>query len=374
MSNVTNWAALTDEQKTIWSLDFWKAARDKSFVSRFEGTSEDSMIQRISELKKTTKGTRAVITLVHDLENDGTAGDRFLEGNEEAMLSSDQVIEVDMLRHAVRHKGEMADQKSVVNFRSQGMNKLSYWLGNRWDQMAILHMSGISYAYHNNGALRTNSQLQLLEFAADAAKAPTAGRHFRWDASGGLLKAGDAGFANSNMVSADTPTYDMLIELKTAAQNAYLRPIRSEGMLEYFNVFMTPDGIKHLKKDADFQAAYREALPRSKDNPLFKGTDVIWLDGMAIHPLKYVYNTRGIADGSKWGGGSVDGQRIIVAGAQALAKADIGRPKWVEKSFDFDNQPAIAAGKICGYLRPQFKGVDTGNLEDFGSFVVDTAI
>lgn len=374
MSNKTNWAALTDEQKTIWSLKFWKEARDKSFLNRFEGTSEDSMIQRITELKATEKGSRAVITLVHDLENDGVAGDRFLEGNEEAMLSSDQVIEVDQLRHAVRHKGKMADQRSVVNFRQQGVNKLGYWLSNRWDQMAILHLSGVSYAYHTNGALRTNSQLQLLEFAADATKAPTAGRHYQWDATNGLIGSGDSGFGTGNLVAADTPTYDMLIDMKTAAQNAYLRPIRMEGGLEYFNVFMTPDGIKALKKDTDFKQAYREAMPRTPNNPIFKGTDVIWLDGLAIYPLKYVYNTRGMAAGSKWGGGNVDGQRVLLCGAQALAKADIGRPEWVEKSFDFDNQPAISCGKISGFLRPQFKGVDTGNLEDFGSIVVDTAI
>jgi len=345
---VTNFAALTNEQKTIWSLDFWQAARDKSFVSRFEGTSEDSMIQRITELKKTEKGTRAVITLVHDLEGDGVAGDRQLEGNEEAMISGEQVIEVDQLRHAVRHKGALADQKSVVNFRVQGRNKLAYWLANRWDQMAMLHLSGVSYAFHTNGAPRVNSQLSLLEFAADASKAITSGRHFQYDATNGLIGSGGAGFGTGNIAAADTPTYEMLIDMKTAAHNAYIRPIRMEDGREYFNVFMTPDGIKHLKKDPDFKAAYRDALPRSSDNPIFKGTDVIWLDGLAIYPFRYVYNTKGAADGSKWGGGSVDGQRVLLCGAQALAKADIGRPNWVEKEFDFDNQPAISAGKISG--------------------------
>lgn len=375
MDNLTNFAALTSEQKTMWSMRFWKEGRDKSFLARFEGTSSDSMIQRITELKQTEKGSRAVITLVHDLENDGIAGDRFLEGNEEAMLSSDQVIEVDQLRHAVRHRGRMADQKSVVNFRSEAMNKLSFWLGNRWDQMAILHLSGISYAYHTNGALRTNSQLQLLEFAADAAKAPTANRHFQWDATNGLIKAGDGGFGTANIAAADTPTYELIVNLKTAAHNAYIRPIRTSNGVEYYNVFMHPNQIQALKLDADFKQAYREALPRSPDNPIFKGTDVIWLDGLAIYPLRYVYNTTGAASGSKWGaGGAVNGARGLLCGAQALAKADIGNPRWVEKEFDFENQPAISAGKISGFLRPQFTGVDSGQLEDFSSLVFDTAL
>lgn len=374
MSNFTNFANLTDEEKTIWSLDMWKMARDRSFLNRFEGTGEDSMIQRITELKQTEKGARAVITLVHDLEGDGVAGDRFLEGNEEAMTSSDQVIEVDQLRHAVRHKGRMANQRSVVNFRMQGRNKLAYWLANRWDQMGILHLSGISYAFTTRGEARTNSQLELLEFAADAAKPITSGRHFQYDATNGLLGSGSGGFGTGNIVAADTPTYEMLIEMKTAAENSYIRPIRTSDGVEYFNVFMTPDSIGKLKLDEDFKQAYREAMPRSKDNPIFKGTNVIHLDGLIIHPHKMVYNTRNAPDGSKWGGGSVDGSRVLLCGAQALAKADIGAPRWIEKEFDFDNQPAISCGKISGFLRPQFKGTDTGELEDFGSLVVDVAL
>lgn len=366
---LTNFAALSDEQILIRSMRLWKAARKKSFVARFEGTTSDAMIQRITELKQSEKGARALITLVHDLEGDGVAGDRFLEGNEEAMISSEQEIQVDMLRHAVRHKGRMADQKSVVNFRNEGNDKLSYWLGNRWDQMAFLHMSGVSYAYHTNMAPRVNSQLPLLEFASDASKPLTSGRHKRWDATTGIEAA-----STVDVAAEDTPTYDMLIELKSLAENAQIRPIRTENGVDHFNVFMHPTGIKHLKLDPAFREAYQSALPRSEANPLFKGTNVIYIDGLAIFPFLHTINTTGALAGSKWGGGAVDGQRVLLCGAQALAKADIGRPRWVEKEFDFDNQPAISAGKISGYMRPQFKGVDTGNLEEFSLIALDTAI
>ena len=367
---LTNFAALSAEQILIRSMRLWKEAREKSFVAKFEGTTSDAMIHRITELKETEKGTRALITLVHDLEGDGVAGDRFLEGNEEAMISSEQEINVDMLRHAVRHKGRMANQKSIVNFRDEGMNKLSYWLANRWDQMGLLHMSGISYAFYNNGKPRVNSQLPLLEFAADASKPLTAGRHFQWDATNGLEPAD-----TSAISAADTVSYEMLVELKTAAQNSYIRPIRTTNGIEHYNVFLTPDGMKSLKLDDKYRQAVQHAMPRSEANQLFKGTDVVYVDGLAIFPHRYTFNTKGAASGSKWGSnGTVDGQRVLLCGAQALAKADIGRPTWVEKEFDFDNQPAISTGKISGYMRPQFKGVDTGNLEEFSLIAVDTAI
>ena len=50
--SLTNFAALTTEEKTVWSRDLWKAARNNMFISRFTGTGQDSMIQRITELTK----------------------------------------------------------------------------------------------------------------------------------------------------------------------------------------------------------------------------------------------------------------------------------------------------------------------------------
>lgn len=76
----TNFAKLTDEQKTVWAMDFWKQARKYSFLNKFAGTSQDSLVQRITELRKSEKGARAVITLVADLVGDGVAGDRTLKG------------------------------------------------------------------------------------------------------------------------------------------------------------------------------------------------------------------------------------------------------------------------------------------------------
>ena len=81
----TNFALLTNEQKTAWSLSFWKQARNLSFVNRFLGKDSNSLVQHITELKKTEKGARAVITLLADLEGDGVVGDRTLEGNEEQL-------------------------------------------------------------------------------------------------------------------------------------------------------------------------------------------------------------------------------------------------------------------------------------------------
>jgi hypothetical protein len=99
------------------------------------------------------------------------------------------------------------------------------------------------------------------------------------------------------------------------------------------------------------------------------------VDGLMIHEYRHVYNTQGAASGSKWGSGStVDGQRTLFAGAQALGIADIGAPEWVEKGFDYDNQQGISIGKMFGFLKPVFRSQIDASDEDFGVIVCDTAI
>lgn len=367
---LTNFAALTTEQKTVWSKDMWKAARDYQFLNKFTGSGPTAMVQRITELKKTEKGARAVLTLVADLEGDGVAGDRTLEGNEEAMSSSDQVIQIDQLRHAVRHEGRMADQKSVVTFRSNAKDTLAYWLADRLDQMAFLTLSGVAYTQKTSGEARTGSDLINLDYAGDVS-APSTNRHRRWDASTGL----EAG-STAAVESADLPTLDMLIQVKALMQEQFMKPIRGEGNMSFYNVFMTPHGIASLKQDTAFMSAWREAMPRSPNNPIFKGADTIWIDGLAIHSFRHVFDTQGLTSSTdKWGGSQdVDGQRVLFCGAQAMGFADIGDAEWVEKGFDYENQQGISVGKICGLLKPQFTSQVTSTTEDFGVMCVDTAI
>ncbi len=366
---VTNFNALTTEQKTVWSRQMWKQARNFAFTTKFTGSGPNAMIQRISELTKSEKGTRAVITLVADLEEDGVGGDDQLEGNEEEIKAFDQVIQLDQLRNANRHKGRLADQKSVVNFREQSRDVLAYWLADRIDQIAFLTLSGVAYSFTNRGGTRTSSTLANLEYAGDVT-APSTNRHFRWDATTGL-EAGDT----TAVVAADTPSWAMLVELKAQAKVNFIRGIKGPGGQEFYHVFMTPQGMAKLRQDPDYLANVRNAGVRGNSNELFKGTDTVMVDGLMIHEFRNVFNTVGASGGSKFGAaGNVDGQRVLFAGAQALGMADIGAPEWVEKGFDYDNQQGISVGKLFGFLKPVFRSNINASDEDFGLQVCDTAI
>ena len=361
---LTNFAALTPQQKIVWSRDVWQAARDQMFVKRFIGSGDNAVIQRITELTKTEKGEQVIMHLVADLVSDGVIGDNEREGNEEAMQSYAQTLNMDLITHSVRNKGKLADQKTVINFREMGKSRLSYWLANRVDQLAMLTLSGISYAFLNNGAPRVGSPFPGLSFAADVS-APTSKRSVMWDGTSLQVSA------TGSITSAYVPNYKMIVDAVAYAKENYIAPLMDGGK-EYYVFFVAPGTLAALKKDADYQRAVVGVATKSgTDSPWFTGA-TITIDGAVIHEHRLVYNTKGAASGLKWGAaGAVNGTRTLLCGAQAMGMADIGTPEWCEKEFQYDSQQGINVDKMFGLLKPKFFSIYNGSVQDFGVLAID---
>jgi N4-gp56 family major capsid protein len=339
------------------------------------------MVQRVTELTKNQKGTKANITLLADMTGDGITGDNTLEGNEEALRAYDITIELDQLRFANRIAGRMTDQKTVVNFREQSRDALAYAMADRCDQLAFLSMSGVAYTHKNNGGLRAVSgtaghELVDLEFASDVS-APTSDRHLRINGAG--LSAGDT----SVITNSDVMGYKHIVNLKAFAKDNYIRGIRGAGNQETFHMFVTPQQMAALKLDTDFIANVRNAGVRGASNSLFAGSSSLMVDGVMIHEFRHVFNTSGATTGTssnagaagyKWGADAdVIGGRALFCGAQALAMADIGLPEMVEDTFDYGNQSGISVGKIFGLRKPKYNSDISGSVQDFGIIALDTA-
>lgn len=370
----TNFALLTNEQKTVWSMDFWSQARNYSFINKFMGKGSNSLIQHITELKKSEKGNRAVITLTADMEGDGVAGDRRLKGNEEMLKSYDQVIRFDQIRNANHNEGRMADQKSIVNFREESRDKLAYWLADRMDQLAFLTLSGRAYSLKNNGATRVGSNLPLLEFAADVT-APSSKRYGQWDegTKSILWGTGTGGIVNGAIGTGDYPCWEMFVQAKAYAKDNYIRGVNEKGGQETYHAFLTPQAMARLKQDPTYNLNLRHAQ-NDKNNNLFSG-DSVKIDGIYLHEFRHVYNTAGAASGSKWGAGSaIDGCQVLFCGAQALGMADIGNSEWDEEYDDYKNSSGIAIAKMLGFLKPQFyTQYSGGTVQDHGVLSIYTA-
>mgnify|MGYP003663119688 FL=1 len=379
---LTNFGTLSGDQLQTWSRDFWRVARNQSFINQFAGSGSNAMVQRVTELTKNQKGTKANITLLADMTGDGITGDNTLEGNEEALRAYDITIELDQLRFANRIAGRMTDQKTVVNFREQSRDALAYAIADRCDQLAFLALSGVAFTHKNNGGLRTTSgtaghELVDLEFASDVS-APTGDRHRRWDATDGLVAG-----STTAVTAADKLQYSTIVELKAYAKDNYIRGIRGAGNQETFHMFVTPQQMANLKLDSDFLANVRNAGVRGTSNSLFSGSSSLMVDGIMIHEFRHVFNTSGATSGSssnagaagyKWGAGAnVNGARALFCGAQALAMADIGLPEMVEDTFDYGNQSGISVGKIFGLRKPKYNSDISGSVQDFGVIALDTA-
>jgi len=377
----TNFASLTSEQLTIWSRDFWRVARNMSFINQFAGSGSNAMVQRISELTQSEKGARAVLTLLADMTGDGIVGDNTLEGNEEALRAYDIVVQLDQLRFANRLSGRLADQKSVVNFREHSRDALAYAMADRMDQLAFLTLSGVGYNLKNNGALRpvmnSGQNLNDLAFGSDIT-APTSNRHRRFDATNGIV-AGDV----TAVAAADKLSYGALVDLKAYAKDNYIRGLRGAGNDETYHLFVTPQVMADLKLDSDFLANVRQAGVRGPGSSLFAGSSSLMVDGIMIHEFRHVFNTNGATTGTssnagsagyKWGAdANINGSACIFAGAQALAMADIGVPEIVEDTFDYGNQNGISIGKIFGLKKPVYHSDVSGQNEDFGVIRLDVA-
>lgn len=378
---LTNFGMLTGDQLQTWSRDFWRVARNMSFVNQFAGTGQNALVQRVTELTKSEKGTKANITLLADMTGDGITGDNTLEGNEEALRAFDITIELDQLRFANRIAGRMADQKTVVNFREQSRDALAYAMADRMDQLAFLTLSGVAYTHKTNGGLRPTSstaghELVDLEFASDVS-APTGDRHRR--ISGTSIAAGDT----TAVTATDKLGYKHIVELKAYAKDNYIRGIRGAGNDEIFHMFVTPQQMANLKLDSDFLANVRNAGVRGASNSLFSGSASLMVDGVMIHEFRHVFSTEGATTGTssnagaagyKWGADAdVSGARALFCGAQSLAMADIGLPDIVEDTFDYENQAGISIGKIFGLRKPKYNSDISGSVQDFGVICLDTA-
>ena len=378
----TNFGTLTGDQLQTWSRDFWRVARNMSFINQFAGAGSNSLVQRVTDLTKSNKGTKANITLLADMTGDGITGDYTLEGNEEALRAYDISIELDQLRFANRMAGRLTDQKTVVNFREQSRDALAYAMADRIDQLAFLTLSGVSYTSKTNGALRatgaTGQVLEDLAFSSDVS-APTADRVRQVNGTSGEIDAGDT----TTLADTEVLQYKNLVNLKAYAKDNFIRGIRGAGNEEIYHMFVTPQQMASLKLDADFLSNVRNAGVRGSANSLFSGTSSVMVDGIIIHEFRHVYDTSGATTGTsgeagdlgyKWGANAdVDGARALFCGAQALALADIGLPEVSEETFDYGNQAGISIGKIFGLRKPKFQSDVSGDVQDFGVIALNTA-
>lgn len=365
----TDFGALSEADKRVWSARIWKAGRDQNFwmSNGFMSSDMNSPIQRIDDLTETERGRECVMQLVADLQGDGVVGDNILEGAEEAMFNDSLVIKIDQIRHGVRSKGRMAEQATVIRFRTVGREKLGFWLADKIDELLFLTAAGVTYDKKLDGTTRAASQLPSLAFNADVT-APSSGR---------VIYAG-AATSTATLTAADKMNWNLIVSAQAVAKRKRIKPIRSGGR-DYYAMVISTEQARDLKSDSTYQTLVSKAGPRGDSNPLFKGALAV-VDGVILYDHQKVYNTLGLASGSKWGaGGAVDGAQAMLMGAQALGFAKIGNADYNESdNTDYKNRPGMAIGTVIGMVKPRYKSLfdlsgGAPTTQDFGLLSIYTA-
>lgn len=368
--SATDFGALDVARVRHWAGQIWKAYRDNSFwfANGFIGESQEDFnkpIYRVTDLSDNGQGgLECVMQLVLDLDADGIAGDNMLSGNEEALQNDAQIIKVDMLRHGVVSKGEMAEQATVVRFRAEAKERLGFWMPNKLDELMFLTASGRSYGVKTDGSARGTTQLTQLKFATDVKAAST-----------NRVKHAGSATSEGTLTSSDKMSWQVIVNARQYAVRNGVRPIRDRGK-DYYVMVLTPEQVRDLLLDSTYQTIVSRAAERGSQNPLFTNAIAV-VQGVVIYEHRKTFNTLGLASGSKWGsGGLVDGGHALLLGAQGLGFATIGNQFWREKTgeTDYGNRPGIGIGRKVGLLKPQFKSPQNGgNREDFGIVSVKTA-
>lgn len=347
----------------VWSKALAKEAYRRTFIGKFIGQGEDSLIQEKVDLKKSA-GDKITCGLNVQLQGDGVQGDATLEGNEEALQFYDDSLFVNQLRHASRTKGRMTEQRVPYNLRKVSRDRLADWWARRMDVSFFNQICG-------------NTAVSDTRYTGNNATiAPSTNR---------IIRAG--GVANDNsLASANTFTLSLIDQARVMAETASIedstgplvRPIMQDGN-EMYVMFLHDYQVHDLRTNTstgqwlDIQKAAMQGGD-VRENPIFTGALGVY-NGVILHKASRV--AQGVH--ASTGAAVANTRRAVLCGAQAAVIAfgsenGSTRYTWVEETFDYGNQFGVSAGSIFGLKKTKYIPADDSstNAEDFGTVVVST--
>jgi len=351
------------ETVKLWSKKLHVEAQKKTYIKKFVGKSDSSLIQEVTDLKKNA-GDRVRVQLNQLLTGKGVQGDAILKGNEESLTFYTDDVLIDQIRHAADAGGRMTQQRTLHDLRKVCMDRLSDWVAQRYDRAFFLQMAGYTggevtehgETYDGTDSAYTGNQATL---------APSSNRHF-WSEAGTSADE-DLDSTGDNM--ALSLIDDLVLEAKTASP--MIKPIRIDGS-DHYVMFLHPRQVRDLRQDASTAGNWFDIQAKAMqggqvgDNPIFTGALGIY-NNVVLHESSRI--PQGV--NSSTGAAIATVRRSIFCGAQAaclaFGKGDgFGSYNWAEELDDYGNQLGVAAGSIYGLKKSRF------NSEDFGSMVLST--
>lgn len=343
-----------------WSANLAVDTVKKSyFEQRFVGTSDNSIIQRKTDLES-GPGDRVSFDLAVQLRGQPTFGDARLEGKEENQKFYTDEVAIDQVRHAVSAGGRMTRKRVAHDLRATAKARLADYFAKLHDELFFMYLSG-ARGINQDFTLPTT----FAGFAGNAFQTPDDGHH---------MYGGDAE-SLATLTSADTMSRGLIERAKVKAnmlqaldpEQANMVPV-TVGAGEHYVMLMSEFQAYDLRMAVGdsgwLEIQKAAAAAEGKNNPLFRG-GLGMINGVILHAHRNVIRLNGGADGS------VPVSRALFLGRQAavVAYGTKGglRYSWKEELKDYENEPTVASGFIGGIKKTRFNG------KDFGVITIDTA-
>lgn len=353
---LTSYGVNANEAVKLWRRQLWVETLKHTTMAPLMGSSTDSIIQVLDETQKDA-GDRIRAQLRLQLSGDGVEGDSTLEGEEEALTTYTDDLLINQLRHAVRSKGKMSEQRIHWSVRDQARDALRDWWADRFDTVILNQAAG------NTGESDTKYTGHNATIAPSSASGNT------------RILYGGGTHTTENSLSADSETFSLTYIDRALTQAKLATPMIRPGMVGGQRVYVMvihPNETKELETNNtagqitwfDIQRAMAEG-GKISNNPLW----TTMRDAGFIGQYKNVL----IKEDSRVpvASGTTTVYRNVLLGAQAVGVGfgrrygpgpRGGRFQWIEKMFDFDNQLGVASALIWGAKKMQFNSIDLSTI------------
>jgi N4-gp56 family major capsid protein len=332
-----------------WEPDLMKETLKKTYALQFMGKGKDSLCTIKTDLTTSDGGDRIRVGIRSQLQGAGVKGDNTLEGNEEALETFYQDVFIDQLRHAVRSRGKMSEQRVPFSVRAEARDGLADWWSERIDRWFFNQLCG------------NTAESDDRYYGFNAPVAPDLD-HVTFGNSGVLgasLAGGEGSLSNTTIAKMNLTFIDTAVEKAKLAKNA-LRPLNINGRKHYV-MFLHPYQVTSLRTNTaagQWQDIQQAAIQggQTSANPIFTGALGVYNNTVLHESVRIPVSPNN---------SSV--YRAVLCGAQALSIA-FGRQygknvfKWKEELFDYDNQLGVGAGCQAGMTKTRFDGSDYGTI------------
>lgn len=376
--------------------DYWDKQLDKKVTDSFDlkgfigkEKSRAPIVEK-TQLGK-DPGDKLTIGMMGILDNVPYFGDRTLEATgEEALLFYDQQVYINQLRAAVRDTGAMTRKRDPYNLMERAVEALGDWYGRELSREAFFtwyygwspNVLAPVATYYGLGINSSVGKPARYWYTADEL-----GVGITYSATDATYRTNIAAAENSLIDDPADRMCPAIIEgLATKARVANMPQAVVAGNSGLV-LFLHPNQVNQLRRHKDWFEAMQNAMPRSKDNPIFNYTSESatflgkWA-GILIFESNFVAsgaaNQRygyAIGDSTNYEIESTENVRralLVGASSMALAKAD-GPAIEKKDTTDYNNVHGRAVRGILGMARADYTS-DDGNstIVSQGVIVVST--